>query len=90
MFEVRTLWAMNLLGGEMPGAVQGNQGGIVDGAKALQDSVCAQLLANAVIHRIERFGGNEVQHVPGLAHSGGDPGETTRAAPGRGIQEKGQ
>ena len=70
MFEVRTLWAMNLLGGEIPGAVQGNQGGSMDGTKALEDFVFAERLVNAVIHRIERFRRDGVQHVPDLIVAG--------------------
>jgi hypothetical protein len=66
MFQVRTAGAVNFLRGKIPGAVQGDQRGVLHAAIAVQNPVRAQRGVNAVLHRIGRFGRDRVEHLADL------------------------
>ncbi len=57
---------MNFLGGMIPGAIQGDEGRVVNSAEGGQDPLAAQSVVNLVIDRIEGLGRDRIEHLTDL------------------------
>lgn len=61
---------MNFLGGMIPGSIQGDEGGVIDTAEALDNPMLAQAVVDLVIHWKERLGRDRIEHWANLIIAG--------------------